>query len=230
MQVAEHQKLKPIGPWVKGQIVGYVHKEQERQRYLLSKRRWFIVHVEPQREFKIRNAIIDLQYGAYCPYAMRKVRQIGEKYRECKKPIFVGYLFANFDPDDEPWHSHIRDMEGVLKVFTINERPVPVGDLEMDCIREAEQRERDRAHRKTPAEVRVSVGDFVQVKAGPFTGFFGFVTEVDAKHGNLKIELNIFSRPTPVELEGDQVEVALDSPRGLSPFSRPQYQRPRSPR
>lgn len=227
--MVEQQKLKPIGPWVRGMIVGYVERQEERRRYVLSRRKWFPIHVAAQREFKIRNEIIDLGYGAYCPYAMRKVRQIGEKYRQCRKPLFTGYMFANFDPDDEPWNGQIRHIDGVLRVFTIDERPVPIPDFQMDMILEAERREREGKRRKV-AVIEAKPGDLVRVLDGPFIGFFGIVEEVDQNRGKIKAAMDIFGRPTPVEFDADQLEVALDSPRGLNPFCQPQYQRPRSPR
>jgi len=222
-------ELKPIGPWMKGMIVGYVEKQVERHRYLLSKRHWFVMHVSTQREFKIRNEIIELGYGAYCPHAMRKVRLIGERYRECRKPLFMGYMFASFDPDGEPWQSQIRHMEGVLRVFSIEDRPVPIPDYQMDLIQEAEQREREGKRRQL-ATIDAKPGDLVRIKDGPFASFFGIVLEVDQKHSRIKVEVNLFGRKTPAEFEADQIEVALDSPTGLNPSSRPQYRLPRSPR
>lgn len=228
MQVVEQPKLKPIGPWVKGMIVDYVGITRRRS-YDLSARRWHVVQTEPQQERKVEKQIREAEFGAYLPTIVRKVRVIGERYRETERPMLVSYLFAEFDAQREPW-GQIMDMRGVLRLFTIDDRPVPMGTLEMQCVREAEERERNRAFRKIPAIVTVEVGNFVRAKSGPFAGFFGFVTEIDPKHGTCTVELSIFARATPVEFEGDQVEVILDKPKGLAPTARLQYRLPRSPR
>ncbi|MFP6813035.1 MAG: transcription termination/antitermination protein NusG, partial [Moraxella sp.] len=41
---------------------------------------------------------------------------------------------------------------------------------------------------------------------GPFTEFRGLVEKVDYEKSRLQLTVNVFNRPTPVELEFKQVE------------------------
>jgi transcriptional antiterminator NusG len=80
--------------------------------------------------------------------------------------------------------------------------PVPVQEKEIDTI--MGNIKEGKLAPKT--QITFDIGEQVKVCEGPFSSFSGLVEEVDEEKARLKVSVSIFGRPTPIDLEYNQVE------------------------
>ena len=55
-------------------------------------------------------------------------------------------------------------------------------------------------------DINFSQGEIINIIDGPFKGFEGAVSEIDAVKGKIKVMVSMFGRETPVELDILQIE------------------------
>ena len=118
-----------------------------------------------------------------------------------KKKYFPGYVLIKSEMDNGLYHmiKNIKKVSGFLGSKGV---PVPVSDQEIEKI--LGQIKDGVAQPKSTIEY--IVGEKVQVIDGPFASFNGLVEDVDEEKSRLKVSVSIFGRPTPVDLEYNQVE------------------------
>ena len=118
-----------------------------------------------------------------------------------KKKYFPGYVLIKSEMDNNIYHmiKNIKRVSGFLGSRGI---PVPVSDKEIEKI--LGQIKDGVAQPKSTIEY--TVGEKVQVIDGPFASFTGLVEDIDEEKSRLKVSVSIFGRPTPVDLEYNQVE------------------------
>lgn len=137
-----------------------------------------------------------------------KVTEIkrGKKSTITRK-FYPGYIFVNLDLTDElgklredVWY-FVKDTNGIIN-FLGGDSPIPISESEIEEIKL--QLAGDTASVKP--KVDFTTGEIVKIKDGAFENFEGSITHIDPDRGKLQIEVSIFGRSTPVEVEYWQVE------------------------
>tara|TARA_B100000886_G_C20279700_1_gene430642 strand:+ start:183 stop:713 length:531 start_codon:yes stop_codon:yes gene_type:complete len=118
-----------------------------------------------------------------------------------KKKYFPGYILMKSEMDNDLYHL-IKNLKKVSGFLGSKGIPIPVSEKEIDKILGSIKD--GVAQPKTGIEY--SVGEKVQVIDGPFASFSGMVEDIDEEKHRLKVSVSIFGRPTPVDLEYNQVE------------------------
>ena len=118
-----------------------------------------------------------------------------------KKKYFPGYILIKSEMDNNIYHmiKNIKRVSGFLGSKGI---PIPVSDKEIENIL---GQIKDGVVQPKSA-IDYNIGEKVQVIDGPFASFSGLVEDIDEEKARLKVSVLIFGRPTPVDLEFNQVE------------------------
>ena len=118
-----------------------------------------------------------------------------------KKKYFPSYVLVKMEMNKELYHM-IKNTQKVTGFLGSTGVPARVSDKEIDKIL-GNIKEGSLVPEPT---LTFDVGEQVKVCEGPFASFTGLVEEVDEEKSRLKVSVSIFGRPTPIELEYNQVE------------------------
>ena len=109
--------------------------------------------------------------------------------------------------NDDTWFI-VRETPGIGDFTGSVGKPAPIGGAEIDKIlklskpQEAEDGGKDEIKMRFPYKV----GDRVRVNEGNFQSLEGDVDSIDESNGRITVNLNMFGRSTPVQLDHWQVE------------------------
>ena len=120
-----------------------------------------------------------------------------------KKKYFPGYVLIKSEMDNNIYHM-IKNIKKVSGFLGSRGKPIPVSDKEVEKIL---GQIKDGVAQPQSA-IEYNIGEKVQVIDGPFASFSGMVEDIDEEKLRLKVSVSIFGRPTPVDLEYNQVEKA----------------------
>lgn len=186
-------------------------------------KQWFVLHTLTGQEQKAQRSIearVKLEkmedFVGRCVIPTEKVveKKNGVK-RTMVKKFFPGYVLCELALYDESkgvddngrkavypqtWQ-FLRETAGVIG-FIGGERPMPLKQSEVDAI----MSDRPSGPRGARPKVNFSVDETVKIIDGAFMGLTGQISMVDPDRSKLKVEVQVFSRKVPVDVEYWQVE------------------------
>lgn len=170
---------------------------------------WYVVHTLTGQENKVRANILkmaqsvglDGRFGRILVPTEEEIRSQAGQKRVVKKKLFPGYVLVEMDLSDETWHL-VRRTAGVTGFVSSGSsaKPAPLRREEVTNVLKTVGEEAVRP------KAAWEVGEGVRVVDGPFAEMAGKIAEVKAEQGKLKINITIFGRETPVDLDFTAVE------------------------
>ena len=172
---------------------------------------WYIVHAYSNFEKKVAESIKERATAADLESSFEEIIVPTEEVIEIKrgrkinseKRFFPGYVLVYMNLTDETFHL-VKNTPKVTGFLGSDHgtKPHPVSQEEID---RNINRIQEGSESPRPSVV-FEIGEQVRVSDGPFASFNGSVEEIDEEKTKLKVEVLIFGRPTPVELQYSQVE------------------------
>ena len=125
----------------------------------------------------------------------------GEK-KTTERKFFPGYVLIRMTMNDETWH-FVKSIPNVMGfIGGTSEKPTPITDNEaMNILNRVE----DSSDMPKP-KFTFQPGEVVRVIDGPFNDFSGVVENVNYEKSKLSVAVQVLGRPTPVDLNFNQVE------------------------
>lgn len=170
-------------------------------------RNWYALHTILGFEeivaenIKRRAEAFDMQdkiFNAIVP--KEKVIEIKENKRQVvEKKIYPGYVFVDMIITDDSWYV-VRNTPKVTGFIGIGTTPTPISKEEMEEIFKRMNAQ------ISDIEINIKNGDLVKVLSEPFKGAEGKVVEVDEERARVKVNISLFGREVPVELDITQVK------------------------
>lgn len=175
----------------------------EAENPVVDDTKWYVVHTYSGYENKVKANIESLIENRKLQDQIREVivpmhKVLEEKNgvrKESDKKLFPGYVLVKMIMNDETWYV-VRNTRGVTGFVGPGSKPVPLSEREIKSM----------GIDLELFTIDVEIGDTVTVTDGPFEGSVGVVQEIHDHKRTVIVNLSIFGRETPVELEFNKMD------------------------
>ncbi|MBP5602946.1 MAG: transcription termination/antitermination factor NusG [Treponema sp.] len=182
---------------------------------------WYILHTYTGYEGKIERAIrsllekqeisSDVVLDVRVP--MEEVVEIKDGKKRTRNNKFLpGYIMLEMDLPELGWKDtcaklyKIQGVTGFVGNISRNNRPLPISSDEAKNL--LQKSGVIKGEKAVHVRQSYNIGDAVKITDGPFASFTGTIKEINLEKEKLSVEVQIFGRPTPVEVTFLQVEKA----------------------
>ena len=159
---------------------------------------WYVVYTKPQKELQVASLLEDRQkLTVYLPEVYQTYR--GQVQL---RPLFPRYLFVQMDLAEKE-SSVVNHTPGVVRMVSLEDKPLPLNDSVIQAIRE----EVDRLNESggLPTE-HFSEGETVRLRSGPLAGMEAVFIEHLRPHDRVVVLLRFLGQENRVEIDISEIE------------------------
>ncbi len=172
-------------------------------------KRWYILHTlsgaEEKAKANLESRIKAYHYQEWIDKVIIPREQVTEvkmgKKRVLERKFFPGYILVHMEMNEDTW-LFVKKTAGITTFIGSRRKPEPIPEEEVEKILKRVEESKS----KPAPKVTYEKGESIRVVEGPFVNFTGVIEEVQMDKGKVKVNVSIFGRTTPVELEFWQVE------------------------
>ncbi len=169
---------------------------------------WYVVHTYSGYENKVKANIEKAIENRHLENEILEVRVPLQDVMELKngvektsqKKLFPGYVLLHMDADNNDAWYVVRNTRGVTGFVGPGSKPVPLTEEELRAL--------DFGGEVSDAEY--SEGDVINVIAGVWKDTVGTVQKIDATRQTVTINVEMFGRETPVEINFSDIRKMWD--------------------
>jgi transcription antitermination factor NusG len=156
---------------------------------------WFALQIRSGREALVADSLRGKELECFLPL-QRCRRRWSDRIKEVTAPLFPGYLFCRFHPQER---LPILTTPGVVQIVGRSRIPVPVDESEICAIQALVAS--GAPHR---ACAFLQEGDVVQIQSGPLAGISGVLIGFKGNY-RLVLSVTLLQRSVAVELDSAYV-------------------------
>lgn len=168
---------------------------------------WYVVHTYSGYENKVKANIEKAIENRHLENEILEVRVPLQDVMELKngvektsqKKMFPGYVLLHMDADNNDAWYVVRNTRGVTGFVGPGSKPVPLTEAELKALDFG-----------VDTAVEFAEGDVISVIAGVWKDTVGTVQKIDASRQTLTINVEMFGRETPVEINFTDVKKMWD--------------------
>ena len=169
----------------------------------MSEAKWYVVHTYSGYENKVKTNIEQSIENRKLQDQILEVSVPKQEVVELKngvkkvseKKLFPGYVLINMVMNDDTWYV-VRNTRGVTGFVGPGSKPVPLTAEEMATLGIKTER----------VNIDFAEGDMITVIGGVWTGTAGTIKRIDDNRQTVTINVDMFGRETPVELNFSEVK------------------------